>query len=161
MPDRDQQRCGEPLPAKDRLFGQAGNDSIDGCADNDRIDGGSGNDGLVGNAGGDTITGGPGNDRITGDRDGNLIGAGRDLMFGNGGDDWIRARYYADASLAGPGKDLIVFVGASAPFPAYPLEHPIRGKHIVSGGAGKKDRCQGSKSLIDKISGCEIGTTSK
>ncbi|MDH3226237.1 MAG: VWA domain-containing protein, partial [Thermoleophilia bacterium] len=80
-------RCGEPLPAKDRLFGQAGNDSIDGCADNDRIDGGSGNDGLVGNAGGDTITGGPGNDRITGDRDGNLIGAGRDLMFGNGGDD--------------------------------------------------------------------------
>jgi Ca2+-binding RTX toxin-like protein/Mg-chelatase subunit ChlD len=154
-------RCGELLPAKDRLFGQAGNDSIDGCADDDRIEGGPGNDALFGNGGGDTVAGGPGDDRIVGDRDGNLIAAGRDLLFGNGGNDRIRARYYADASLGGPGRDVIVFVGASAPLPAYPLDHPIRGKYIVNGGPGTADRCQGPKALIDKISGCEIGTTSK
>lgn len=154
-------RCGEPLPAQDRLFGQAGNDNIDGCNGDDRIDGGSGNDGLVGNAGSDNITGGPGNDRLTGDRDGNLVGAGRDVLAGNAGDDTIRARYYADASLGGPGNDFLVFVGASVSLPAFPVDHPIRAKHTVAGGPGKKDKCQGPRSLIKVISGCEIGTTSK
>ena len=60
------------------VYGQGGDDRINGSADDDVIFGGDGNDVLLGNAGNDIIDGGAGNDNLYG-------GAGNDVfIFGRG-----------------------------------------------------------------------------
>jgi Ca2+-binding RTX toxin-like protein len=50
----------------DRLFGEAGNDTLRGGAGNDALVGGAGNDALVGEAGNDALNGGPNRDTCNG-----------------------------------------------------------------------------------------------
>ena len=83
------------------MYGQDGNDSIEGGAGNDRLygqagddslSGGDGNDILVGGEGDDTLTGGLGNDRSYGG-DGNDVYIanpfeGSDRFDGGAGDGW-------------------------------------------------------------------------
>ena len=62
------------------LFGDGGDNILDGGEGNDFIDGRAGNDTLLGGPGDDTLFGGPGNDRLNG-------GDGNDRESGEDGDD--------------------------------------------------------------------------
>ena len=64
--------------ALNRIYGKAGDDTLNGADLGDTLEGGIGNDSLVGNAGNDTLTGGAGNDTLNG-------GAGSDtFLFASG-----------------------------------------------------------------------------
>ena len=75
------------------LFGEDGNDSLQGGDGNDALDGGAGVDGLSGGAGNDTLRGGAGADGIAG-------GVGTDTLSYNDG-----RTTAVTASLAGPNSD--------------------------------------------------------
>ena len=62
----------------DKLFGDAGSNSIEGGGGNDMIVGGSSPDELRGGSGRDVVIGGQGADYITGDAGDLLIGSGTD-----------------------------------------------------------------------------------
>ncbi len=66
----------------DELEGGNGNELLDGGAGNDRLDGGNGNDTLRGGSGNDTLLGGNGNDTLQG-------GDGNDELEGGNGNDAI------------------------------------------------------------------------
>ncbi|WP_434684985.1 peroxidase family protein [Pseudanabaena minima] len=82
------------------MYGNAGNDTLNGGTRNDNLfgqdgadtlNGGDGNDNLVGGAGVDTLNGGDGNDNLVG-------GTGSDIVNGGAGDDTIRYTVDADAT---------------------------------------------------------------
>jgi Ca2+-binding RTX toxin-like protein len=94
---------------RDKLFGRAGDDTIDagdkrdlvkGGLGDDTIAGGDGSDLLLGKAGDDLLYGGEGNDRIRG-------GRGDDRIRGNAGNDIIAGGQGADRIAGGPGHDRI------------------------------------------------------
>ncbi len=66
--------------AADSLYGGMGNDTLHGNDGDDLVDGGEGNDTLYGEAGSDLIDGGAGDDVLDG-------GAGVDTLLGGAGDD--------------------------------------------------------------------------
>ncbi len=73
------------------LYGDDGNDTIDGGIDEDTIFGGEGDDSLLGGQGADSIDGGEGNDRMFGgdDRDTFVnVNAGDHVDGNEGGDDY-------------------------------------------------------------------------
>ncbi|TCO68856.1 Hint domain-containing protein [Rhodovulum euryhalinum] len=72
----------------DRLYGEDGDDFLDGRLGNDTLIGGLGADTLIGGAGDDLLTGEDGNDLVLG-------GAGSDSLFGGAGTDTVS---YADAT---------------------------------------------------------------
>ena len=92
------------LGANDTLFGDSGDDYIDGdykernpvfgVWGDDALYGGKGSDWLQGNEGNDTLYGGIGRDELDGGPDDDHLdgGAGRDLLFGDAGNDAINAR---------------------------------------------------------------------
>ena len=89
------------------MFGQRGNDSLNGGAGNDELLGGMGNDSLHGGADDDVISGhegddlargGDGNDRIFG-------GLGNDILLGDGGVDTIFGESGRDLLIGGRGAD--------------------------------------------------------
>jgi Ca2+-binding RTX toxin-like protein len=69
------------------LFGEAGNDYIDGGIGNDHLDGGADSDILLGGEGNDTLVG----------------GLGADKMSGGGGNDYFRVDDAADRIIEGEG----------------------------------------------------------
>ncbi len=71
-----------------KLFGRAGNDTINGGKSADSIDGASGNDKLYGNGGNDTIKAGYGNDYIVGGKGNDKIylQKGKNTVVFNSGD---------------------------------------------------------------------------
>ncbi|MBN1845573.1 MAG: beta-propeller domain-containing protein [Sedimentisphaerales bacterium] len=82
----------EGAAGPDRLIGGAGSDTLNGNGGDDRLranrgndqcDGGAGDDRLWGGAGVDLVSGGPGCDRLGG-------GAGGDLLYASDGEDHIR-----------------------------------------------------------------------
>jgi len=79
--------------AADRLYGEDGDDTINGQDGNDKLFGGDGNDTLNGGLGNDTLKGGNSADVLDG-------GEGDDRLYG-GGD--------ADSLAGGTGADLFVF----------------------------------------------------
>ena len=111
-----------------RLFGQAGNDSLQGGMLDDRIIVGIGNDILIGQHGDDFLLGAEGDDLLNGNRGEDLIfaGAGDDrvnggmgvdnifglsgnnMLFGNGGDDIIVGGSGIDQVFGGSGNDRLV-----------------------------------------------------
>ncbi len=76
------------MPGRNELFGDAGNDLLNGSG---RLNGGAGRDTLTGGKGRDILKGGSGNDLIQG-------GADRDYLNGGPGGDLLRA---------GPGNDFV------------------------------------------------------
>jgi len=100
--------AGIDVPAE--LYGDGGDDRIDGGDGNDLIDGGDGNDRLDGNRGDDLLLGGAGNDRIWGD-EGNdhLLGDdGKDRLDGGPGDDTLEGGAGNDHLYGGPGHDVLI-----------------------------------------------------
>ena len=69
------------------LNGMAGDDALYGYAGNDVLNGGAGNDALRGQDGNDTLNGGAGNDRLYGNGNGNGF---IDRLDGGAGDDYYR-----------------------------------------------------------------------
>ncbi|MGE3293103.1 MAG: calcium-binding protein [Geminicoccaceae bacterium] len=82
----------------DKLWGDAGNDALNGGNGNDTIWGGKGNDRIDGFSGNDILYGGDGNDTIYATR-------GLDTVYGGNGDDWI---YHGVKVDAGAGDDYIL-----------------------------------------------------
>ncbi|MCA1656289.1 MAG: PKD domain-containing protein, partial [Actinobacteria bacterium] len=116
-------------PAGERIFTEAGDDTVSGLAGDDCIDlgagadrgdGGVGNDLILGGAGRDRLRGGVGRDRLRGGTDGDQIfgggsrdslsgGPGADGISGGAGNDRIAARDgKRDGIRCGPGRDSVV-----------------------------------------------------
>ena len=136
---------------RDRLWGGSDNDRLFGDKGNDELHGEEGDDSLYGQSGDDTLSGEEGVDRIWGEAgkdtisggDGNdslYGGAGNDLVRGDADNDLIYGDSDSDVLLGGTGEDTIL--GGS-------------GRDIVIGG-DNKDTLQGD-SGEDIIIG---GTTS-
>ncbi|HCK85018.1 MAG TPA: hypothetical protein DHW63_11035, partial [Hyphomonadaceae bacterium] len=99
-------------PWNDRLqAGQADDDTVYGDEGDDWIDGGNGNDFLYGGAGNDLIQDSSGDDIIHGDDGNDTIdaGSGDDIVFGNDGNDLIHLgnSILGDEGLGGAGNDII------------------------------------------------------
>ena len=117
------------LNASLHLFGDSGNDLIDGTStgkafaafggdghdhliggrDRDTMRGESGDDTLEGNLGDDSMLGGSGADRLSGGvgRDVLLGGLGDDYLFGGSGDDLISGEGGDDVLVGGSGNDVL------------------------------------------------------
>ncbi|MEM5475050.1 Hint domain-containing protein [Pacificibacter sp. AS14] len=91
------------------IDGTSGEDTIKGYSGDDTIDGGGGNDDIYGGDGDDTIYGGDGNDDISGgDGDDTIYGGdGRDEIEGNDGDDTLYGGDGRDEIDGGDGDDYI------------------------------------------------------
>lgn len=109
------------------LWGEAGDDYLEGHIMDDTLDGGSGNDILVGYTGNDVIRGGSGSNYIIGgmshayddgnDGDDTLYGgdeydfirgnSGNDVLYGNGGDDFLVGDAGKDIIWGGLGNDIL------------------------------------------------------
>ncbi len=97
----------------DELYGNAGNDTILGSDGNDLLFGGAGDDAIWGNKGDDFVRGSTGNDTLYGGQDNDTIMGddGNDLLYGNKGDDRIEGggnddTYYYEC-FNEPGNDTI------------------------------------------------------
>ncbi len=110
----------------DRVDAQAGNDTIFGQAGDDTLEGGDGDDYIEGGAGRDVLLGGKNHDSLyghsfsgagddnkvdilwgdLGDDNTTLVGAGRDILSGNGGNDLMFGEGQND-SIVSSGSDLI------------------------------------------------------
>jgi Ca2+-binding RTX toxin-like protein len=100
----------------DRLYGNRGNDTLVGDVPNagdlvsrDRLFGGPGDDTLRGGDGFDRIHGGPGKDTADGNGGNDLMsgGAGDDTQNGGPGNDRIFANRGVDTTNGGPGNDVL------------------------------------------------------
>lgn len=85
------------------LFGNAGNETIQGVDGNDLLNGGDGDDRLIGLVGDDRIIGGDGDDVMFGNSGSDLFlgGNGADLIFGSFSADTIIHRPFHDADTIG------------------------------------------------------------
>jgi Ca2+-binding RTX toxin-like protein len=86
---------------EDIMFGDAGNDTLNGNNGNDRLFGDSGNDRLNGGDGVDFLYGGEGNDDLSG-------GIGNDSLFGGTGNDELNGGIGADTMNGWLGNDTYV-----------------------------------------------------
>jgi Ca2+-binding RTX toxin-like protein len=125
----------------DRIEGGAGNDIIYGGAGRDYIDGREGNDTLFGEAGNDYLYGGRGNDAIEGG-DGNDYlegGKGNDFLHGNAGNDVVSGGRDDDWAFGDVGNDVLYGgSGTDQIFGGDGNDHVRAEKaDFVDGGAGK------------------------
>ncbi|QFT91370.1 Serralysin B precursor [Roseovarius sp. THAF9] len=96
-----------------KLYGFAGNDTIESGAGNDSVFGGLGNDVIIANGGDDVIVGGEGDDNLYGEAGNDSIhtGDGADIVFGGTGDDFIYLTDDGDVDtvyfIQGNGNDVI------------------------------------------------------
>jgi hypothetical protein len=105
------------------IFGDAGNDTLEGTASADFLHGGAGDDSLVGNAGNDTLVGGSGDDTLRGGPHSDILNGadGTDLALTQGTDD-VRhsesidpANAFAPMELANLGLTIAVDVATTHP----------------------------------------------
>jgi uncharacterized repeat protein (TIGR01451 family) len=94
---------------RDRIFGNAGDDTIEGGVGRDDLRGGPGEDSLAGGAGGDRLAGNGGDDTLDGGpgRDDMSGGSGDDTMDGGPGNDVMNGNSGDDTMDGGPGNDLV------------------------------------------------------
>jgi Ca2+-binding RTX toxin-like protein len=103
----------------DTIFGLNGNDNMNtGGNGNGYADGGSGNDYLVGGGTYDTLIGGSGDDTLISTADAGITAFGTGKLYGDGGNDLIRASFGPDPTQttggwvdAGSGDDLVIIRG--------------------------------------------------
>ena len=85
---------------KNQLFGGDGDDRLNGSGGRDLLEGQGGDDNLFGNGGDDTLDGGGNVDRLFG-------GDGNDSLIGGTGDDKLMGEAGNDTLAGGPGADLL------------------------------------------------------
>ncbi|MDO9107223.1 MAG: calcium-binding protein [Methylovulum sp.] len=91
------------------LFGDAGNDMIEGGWGNDVIDGGDDNDALDGERGDDTVFGGSGEDLLLGGEGNDTLDSGtdNDTVYGEDGNDAVQGGSGNDSLIGGKGNDTL------------------------------------------------------
>lgn len=96
--------------AVDFLFGEAGNDTMEGQGGDDWMYGGDDNDTMSGGAGADLMWGDGGEDMMTGGDGGDFMwgGANRDTMHGGDGIDWLRGEGDVDFLFGEEGDDILI-----------------------------------------------------
>jgi Ca2+-binding RTX toxin-like protein len=96
-----------PDGGNDSLFGNRGNDIINGDIGDDSIDGGDGRDLLLGGDGDDRIFGRDGNDTLLGQSGDDELdgGDGGDRLIGEAGDDILSGGSGSDGLVGGSGND--------------------------------------------------------
>lgn len=87
-------------PNRDSLYGESGQDTLDGAENNDLLVGGTGNDKLYGRGGNDRLEAGSGNDSLFG-------GSGNDVLIGGNGNDKLYAESGNDTLAGGIGNDIL------------------------------------------------------
>jgi Ca2+-binding RTX toxin-like protein len=92
------------------LFGNQGNDRLEGGRQDDVLNGGAGNDRLFGDRGNDLLVGGAGDDYLSGGRGDDRLkgGAGSDQLFGDQGNDYLDGGAGFDILKGGKGNDTLV-----------------------------------------------------
>ncbi|MFN6384482.1 MAG: peroxidase family protein [Pseudanabaena sp.] len=98
------------------MYGNAGNDTLNGGTRNDTLFGQDGNDTLNGGDGNDTLNGGAGVDNLNGGAGNDILvgGAGNDIVNGGAGNDTIRYTVDADRTDTidgGADNDTLVLTG--------------------------------------------------
>lgn len=90
-----------------QLWGNGGDDILQGLGGNDELDGGDGNDILHGGGGNDWLYGGSGNDSLSGGADNDRLygGTGNDTLDGGTGEDWLYGGSGNDVLRGGDGND--------------------------------------------------------
>jgi Ca2+-binding RTX toxin-like protein len=93
----------------DILYGEGGNDYLQGNADGDHLKGGDGSDTLYGDGGEDILAGGHDNDYLSGGDDNDRLfgGIGNDTLFGDNGDDYLVGDNDNDYLYGGAGNDTL------------------------------------------------------
>ena len=86
--------------ARDILFGDEGDDALNGGADNDLLFGGDGKDMVAGDEGNDVLDGGTGHDELSG-------GSGNDTVLGQAGDDKVAGGGGTDILVGGADRDWV------------------------------------------------------
>ena len=91
------------------LFGDAGNDIINGSWGDENFEGGEGNDTIYGNRGNDNINGGEGDDELHGNLGNDFLygDAGNDTIYGEENNDVVRGEAGNDIIYGGDGNDRI------------------------------------------------------
>ncbi len=97
------------------LFGEGGDDVLDGGDKADGLVGGAGSDTLTGSIGRDDLYGQSGADQLYGGSDADLLsgGTGKDRLSGGAGDDILSGGAGRDILSGGAGSDLFIFDAAS------------------------------------------------
>jgi len=95
--------------ARDILYGNDRDNSLNGGGGNDRLFGGAGNDTLISGDGQDELLGGGGNDWLLGGADDDTISSsdGEDTVYGGEGNDFIGGGYGHDIIYGEGGQDII------------------------------------------------------
>lgn len=135
------------------LFGDQGDDTLEGGSGDDRLDGGEGDDVLDGRGGNDQLddryganrlTGGPGNDGLSGGPAEDVIdagsgvdevwtGGGDDIAYGGRGDDYLHAGSPSwDYAKGSPRGDSVKLFGG----PGGDTLEGDRGTDVLEGGSG-------------------------
>lgn len=98
-----------------KMFGQNGNDNLNGGSKFDLIYGNDGNDRLAGKGGNDRLIGGNGDDVLLGGSGNDFLGAGsgNDTLSGHGGDDHLAGNGGSDLLYGGAGVDTLFGGGES------------------------------------------------
>jgi Ca2+-binding RTX toxin-like protein len=105
-----------PIVINAIIFGDAGNDSLEGGDGRDTIYGADGNDVLEGKSNSDSLVGQRGNDRLEGDSGNDILKGGvgndflegglhRDRLFGEAGQDDLKGNAGVDSISGGLGND--------------------------------------------------------
>ena len=94
----------------DTVFGGIGNDSVEGQDGNDVLYGGDGKDSLLGGNGDDTLYGGNGDDELWGGIGNDVLNgdAGNDTLFGGSGNDTLNGGTGINQIFGGEGDDTVV-----------------------------------------------------
>ncbi|MBV6631926.1 MAG: DUF4347 domain-containing protein [Alphaproteobacteria bacterium] len=94
---------------QDSLEGANGQDTLYGGQDDDFVGGGADNDLLFGNRGDDLVNGGPGDDAVYGNegQDTVIAGTGNDVAFGGQGNDIVYGNQGEDQLFGNRGADLL------------------------------------------------------
>ena len=92
------------LGQRAELYGDDGNDKLNGGAGDDQLSGGNGNDTLSGQGGNDLLDGGNGNDTLYG-ASANTDEPGADVLFGGNGNDTLSGGDGPDQLHGGDGND--------------------------------------------------------
>jgi Ca2+-binding RTX toxin-like protein len=115
-----------------RVFGDAGNDLLNGTDSAELLNGGDGADTIIGNAGNDTLNGDAGTDSIDGGAGNDVIngGTGIALLDGGDGDDILTGSILNDVINGGAGNDTLVGLNGND------LLNGMDGNDSLAGGSG-------------------------
>jgi len=129
------------------LFGEDGNDMLDGGSGDDRLFGGDGNDTMYGGTGDDTMFAGDGNDIVEGGTGNDTLhdGTGDDVMNGGSNNDTLYSQFGNDTMSGGSGDDVLLsrsdsgepIIAQSPGTPGYYPDQPFAdADDVMTGGSG-------------------------